>query len=220
MRNQSNHVPKSESESNSYEDKGPAGNKLTTTRITRRSFLGVSAAVGSYAVLSHIGLGEVDASDAITVGAGEGVLPGVVDRVELPDTLYVRNEAGLVTVRFPSSAKLWRSGPAQLQDFVAGDRVVAQGKWVAGIFVATRLLPALQLVNLRIMDRNGDVLTTNGRTVRITRRTVFIQGQERKTPIPELPVGTDITALGRVDPLTDELVAGKIGLSRNAGWKG
>ena len=205
MRNQHSHVPKSESSPD--QTKAQAPTKSTSTSDHAPQILGVSAAVASYAILNRISLDEAHANEANADGSAASVLPGVVDRIELPSTIYVHNRAGSSTIHLARDATFLRDGPATLSSFVPGDKVVAEGAWVDGIFIANKLVPLFEPAEGPLLRRNGNTFVVPHRIIKITPFTRFQDDKAR------LIVGKEIFAVGRLDPVTDELVAGKIGLT-------
>lgn len=133
-------------------------------RFARRRFLGAGAALMGSAVLA--GYNQVaDASHTSSPSdpLPNNVVPGTIERIVMPDTLYVRNSEGSKTIELSENAEFHRAraGAASgLDDFFVGDEIVAEGQWSGDVFAATALVQMLRLVEGPVLDRNGDKLQT------------------------------------------------------------
>ncbi len=176
------------------------------TSITRRKFLGTGAAAG-VALAGYAFLGY--ANDAHANGPYDPVLPGIVTRVGAPNTLHVVNRAGPAIARFSGTATFWRDGPARLTDFLPGDEVVAEGAWAENVFSATNLVCFFHAIHGTVTAVGENLYVTTTGIVRVTQYTRF------QNPASKLAVGTAIFAIGRLDNMARQLVAGKIGLNQD-----
>ena len=155
--------------------------------------------------------------DAALAAPEDGVLAGVVEAVDPPSALRLRTRAGTTVVEITTDALLWREGPAQLTDFIPGDEVAAEGAWLGARFLASGVTPMFRLANGDIIERTGDLLETSAGAIRITEHTEAAEtmGEDgtfyAAAPLAELQPGDRVLVLGRFEPTTGDLRAGRIG---------
>lgn len=110
------------------EPSGVAAPRRDGPRLTRRQVLiSGGTAVGSLAILH--GADTIMATD--DKGSAAPGVAGIVERIELPDAVYVRNRERLTLVKVKAGAIMLR-GPAgreqPLAAFAPGEEVVAEGQ--------------------------------------------------------------------------------------------
>jgi hypothetical protein len=179
--------------------------------LTRRRALAAAAATalaGAEAGRAHGGP-PVFGPDEPFSPTRKDTLAGVVTRVISNSELEMRLADGATTVvSFAPGAVFWRDRRVQLGQFAPGEEVVVEGKHVDGSFVGTALVNLARPLEGRVTARDGKHIRTNAGSLRLTPATRY-QRDSTLSAVPDAAVapGADITALGRLDPVTGELVA-------------
>jgi hypothetical protein len=179
------------------------------SRISRRQVLGAGATLAGLALVSPSLTSE-------TLGAGEDVLIGVVERVESPSTLLVTSSGNPAVIKLADAAVL-SHGPsglvAGLGAFIPREEVVAEGQWIDGAFIATALMTRYRLVEGTIVRRHGNRLETTAGDVLLAPYTVPESAPDfTAKPLNHLRVGDTIWADGWHDPTISNFVALRIGV--------
>lgn len=118
-------------------------------------------------------------------------------------------------VEVAEGAALWRSGPAELQDFQPGDQVIAYVALVGQGLQAQAVEPMYTAVQGVVSSVKSDQLVTDAGTVTLSDYTKLVDGSASGGPSPEslsdIQVGSRIFATCRIEPSNGALVANTIG---------
>lgn len=194
--------------------------------LSRRGFLvaggAATATAAAGTLFGRVGVAAADADgegDPLGVsvnGTIDGIVGGSIRlRDASPSTDPVapsQVDAGRLTLEVESDCKFSRTGPATLNDFVEGDRVVAYVR-VSGETVSVWALePLCDAVNAVVKSRSGDSLETDQGTVVLNDYTIYRDNEggpilESSSGIKE---GVRIFATCRLDPSSGEYVAQNI----------
>lgn len=179
--------------------------------LSRRQFvIGAGAVISGFGILQAMS-GEQQQSDT--------AVAGIVERVEAPDLLRIRQYDGrALLVRFSDSALfLRRVELTSLTSFVTGDEVVAEGSWDDERFVADRLSTLFRPVEGHILAREGDrIETTSGFVYLAVDTVIWDTPQLAPKALAELTDGDHIYALSSRDPSGSRLIAAQIGIVTHA----
>jgi hypothetical protein len=106
----------------------------------------------------------------------------------------------------------WREQPVELSAFVQNEQVVIEGSSVAGAFVGTAMINVYRLVvESTITGRRGSTVSTDDREVQLIPATRYAhEGIVGPVPPQKIAVGEKMTALGRIDEPSADLVALRI----------
>ncbi|MCA9943290.1 MAG: hypothetical protein H6656_22070 [Ardenticatenaceae bacterium] len=145
---------------------------------------------------------------------------GTLERIEQSDLLYLSaldpNQARqTITVKVLPTATISRGvqGIVNSTDgFVPGEKVVAEGDWVDGLFVATILMSLYYFVEGEVLARKQEQLETTAGVILLTPDTepAAAAGYEAE-PLEELAAGDEVAVLAWDDPTNDTYVAAKVG---------
>ena len=145
---------------------------------------------------------------------------GTLERIEQSDLLYLSaldpNQARqTITVKVLPTATISRGvqGIVNSTDgFVPGEKVVAEGDWVDGLFVATILMSLDYFVEGEVLARKQEQLETTAGVILLTPDTepAAAAGYEAE-PLEELAAGDEVAVLAWDDPTNDTYVAAKVG---------
>ena len=143
-----------------------------------------------------------------------------LERIEQSDLLYLSaldpNQARqTITVKVLPTATISRGvqGIVNSTDgFVPGEKVVAEGDWVDGLFVATILMSLYYFVEGEVLARKQEQLETTAGVILLTPDTepAAAAGYEAE-PLEELAAGDEVAVLAWDDPTNDTYVAAKVG---------
>lgn len=186
-------------------------------KLTRRQMLkavGATIIGGGAAVFSKSVTAEVDSEEVPFV-------TGTLIRSEPPDLLHLSsldpNQPASQTtiVKVPDTATVSRGLQGIVSDtrtFMPGDKVVVEGEWRDGIFMATTLMSLYYSIEGKIIERKQERLETTAGVILLTPDTepAAAAGYEAE-PLAELAVGDEITALAWIDPTNNTYVATKVG---------
>jgi hypothetical protein len=181
--------------------------------LTRRQIL---KAVGA----TIVGGGSVaifGKSLAAEPGNGAPIVSGILERVEPPDLLHIssaKQTAQTIIVKVPSTATVSRGlqGIVSSPDvFVPGDKVVAEGEWKDGLFVATALMSLYYYIEGEIIERRQERLETTAGVILLTPKSekAAADGYEA-VPLDNLTDGDEIAALVWNDPINNTYLAAKV----------
>jgi hypothetical protein len=186
-----------------------------TPVIRRKEFLaGTGAAVVGLTYLQGPALG----GDSVSLADGSSgpfspvsatVVTGVVEKVDPPARVFLRTGKATTRVDFSNDALFWHDEATDLADFAVGEEVVAEGAWTAAdVFEGQSLINLYREVNGEVTGRQGDRLETTSGAIRVTKVTRR-QSDQALTTISstDVALGDQISALGRVDPTSGDLVA-------------
>jgi hypothetical protein len=182
-------------------------------KLTRRQIL---KAVGA----TIVGGGSVaifGKSLAAEPGNGAPIVSGILERVEPPDLLHIssaKQTAQTIIVKVPSTATVSRGlqGIVSSPDvFVPGDKVVAEGEWKDGLFVATALMSLYYYIEGEIIERRQERLETTAGVILLTPKSekAAADGYEA-VPLDNLTDGDEIAALVWNDPINNTYLAAKV----------
>lgn len=145
---------------------------------------------------------------------------GTLQRIEQPDLLYLSsfdsdNSNQTVTVKLLPTTTISRGvqGIVNSTDsFVPGEKIVAEGEWVDGLFVATTLMSLYYFVEGEILEREQERLETTAGVILLTPETepAAAAGYEAES-LDELAAGDEIAALAWSDPTNNTFVAARVG---------
>lgn len=182
-------------------------------QISRRQLLGRGAAAGLG------GLAFASLGSAGTVAAEEpSVVSGILGGVEGAQVAWIRPlhysaAQSSVRVEFNADASFWRDRAANLEDFVTGDEVVAEGSWNGDVFLSSRLEVLNRIVEGQVEERRSQVLDTNQGDVQLVDITEPEGGPDLEAkPLDQLREGHSILARGRADAQTGRLIAYRVGV--------
>lgn len=187
--------------------------------FTRRRFLAGGTAIVGSVVLAGYGQasGASEVSELIEP-IPSNVVPGNIERIVMPDTLYVSNSEGQATIMVSGGTEFhrFREGAVSgISDFFVGDDIIAEGGWEGKPFAATLLTQMLRLVEGLVVSRNGDKLTTVNGIVRLGPDTITESFSDYLgKPVDEITVGDYVYGQAWRDPFTSELVALRISVKR------
>jgi hypothetical protein len=187
-------------------------------RFTRRqTIISGGAAIGALALLQLSDIGAAALQDA-TIPAP--ILPGVIERIDYPDIIHLRNSAGSAVIRLVPGAGLRRGymgRTAELAAFPSDDEVVAEGLWEGDTFVATSLMSLYHTIFGRIVGRRGNRLQIDGplrELVLMPESTAAgMYGVAVKRP-EQLAVGDDVVGWAWREPSSGAFLVARIGLWR------
>ena len=187
-------------------------------KLTRRQMLkAVGATIiggGSVAVFNKSVTAEPESEEVPFV-------TGTLIRSEPPDLLHLSsldpNQPASQTtiVKVPDTATVSRGLQGIVSDtrtFMPGDKVVVEGEWRDGIFMATTLMSLYYSIEGKIIERKQERLETTAGAILLTPDTepAAAAGYEAE-PLDELAVGDEIAALAWIDPTNNTYVATKVG---------
>jgi hypothetical protein len=184
-------------------------------KLTRRQILkAVGATIvggGSVAIFGR--------SLAAEPGNEAPIIIGTLERVEPPDLLHISSanpsqSAQTIIVKVPSTATISRGlqGIVSSTDvFVPGDKVVAEGEWKDGLFVATALMSLYYYIEGEIIERRQERLETTAGVILLTPESekAAADGYEA-VPLDELADGDEIAALVWNDPISNTNLAARV----------
>jgi hypothetical protein len=193
---------------------------VDSQKLTRRQVL---RAMG--ATLVGGGSAAVFGKSFATESVSEEVpfVTGTLERIEQSDLLYLSsldpNQARqTITVKVLPTATISRGvqGIVNSTDgFVLGEKVIAEGNWVDGLFVATALMSLYYFVEGEILERKQERLETTAGIILLTPDTepAASAGYEAE-PLEKLATGDEIAALVWDDPTNNTYVAAKVGTQK------
>lgn len=201
--------------------------KSDRKRFTRRGVL--AAGAGGAAALAVEGL----AGPAVAVGAsGDALGPSINGTVKAvqggtlsledvyPDLEELPWDGELApgsefSLKVAENAPLWRSGPVGLQEFQAGDQVIAYVTVVDGNLLAQAVEPLYTAVQGVVSSVKDSQLVTDAGTVVVSDYTKLVNGSvtggESAKSISDIQTGSRIFATCRYEPSNGTLVANTIG---------
>jgi hypothetical protein len=206
--------------------KGRSKGKGAKVGLSRRQLLAASGGAVGGAVLG------AGALPAVGKTAEVEALFGVVERIERPRTVYVRNPSRAQPVKVvmaegaavsPEPIRAVSPGPVKgdrLSSFSAGEEVVVTGRWNGDEYVGRALEPCYRVLDsASVKSRSGNRLRTNRGTVRFDARSEprgdKSQGIEA-TPLNQIESGDQIWTTAWRDPADGNLVARVIGIRQAA----
>lgn len=194
-------------------------------RVTRRAALvGASTAAASIPLLAGVDpvSAETPLPDSQIYGPGIDLLSGVVGRVYSPRTMFVvaqlPGNPQFVAVPVGVAPGAFVRGPASrsLTDFARGDEVLLGGRWHSRGLIAAAIDQVYRVVDGRITRRRHGRLEVGTAIVRLTDITRAVgdgaphpDGSYANVakPLRKLEPGDYITALGKRDGPTGDLIA-------------
>jgi hypothetical protein len=177
--------------------------------VSRRQLLkSVGVTVGGVALAGIPSPGLADDLDKIVIGAAESI--------DADGTLTVRTTRARVGIRFTDDATFLRGYTGRVQgldQFVAGDEIVARGEWIGRTFRATSLTSLYRLIESRILRRSGNQLDTSAGILELLDITSPAEGYlYTPKPLALLSEGDSIGALAWRDPRRGHHIALRIGV--------
>jgi hypothetical protein len=185
------------------------------TRLNRRQFV-----IGTGATLTAIAVAVPTVAASANDVTGD-VIPGVIERIDPPDALYLRrlgDGSAPPVVEFESDASFWRAGlPVSLSSYVIGDEVVVRGQSTRGRFLANYMCTMYRKIEGEVLERDGGDLRIDGAEVDVAPSTLPWNGPRLiAKPVSSLSSGDHIVALCRRDPTTGELIAAQVGIRKDS----
>lgn len=173
-------------------------------RISRRDVL-KAAAVGAGTAVAGQRMSTAVADEH------EGVLAGIVERVEPPAAMILRREEGPTAVEFTPDAHLWRDRPASLGQFAPGDEVTLEGQGGPGVFVATSMITTYRSLDTQIVERVPAGFRTAKGILQLVPETELLPEHEGKST-SEMAPGDSVRVIYRLDPRSKNMVTLRIGV--------
>lgn len=201
------------------------GNRFSVARqLSRRHFLAGAIAAGIGVEGARAKAGDAEARYYDAEAPYEPFSPSMTDtifgrvkRVISPERLELQlgGGRGVASVRFEPGALILRDGlrtegPIPLSALVLGDEVVVEGEWSGDEFIGRALGSLLVAVDNATITRRGGprIETANRPAVRLNRFTRFRRKRQLLAiNVEEFKQGETISAIGRIDSRTGELVA-------------
>lgn len=195
---------------------GNARRPMSGQKLTRRQMLKAAGAtiIGGGAAIFAKSLA------AESAGEEAPLVVGTLERIEPPDLLHVSTDpaqspAKTTLVKAPDTATFSRGLQGVVNDvdaFVPGDKVVAEGEWEDGLFVATALMSLYYSIEGEIIERDQERLETTAGTILLTPESekAAAAGYEAIS-LDELAAGDEIAALVWNDPTINTYLAAKVG---------
>lgn len=190
---------------------------VDSQKLTRRQVLkafGVTLVGGGSAAVFGRSLAAEPVSEEVPF------VTGTLERIEQSDLLYLSsldpNQAlQTITVKVLPTATISRGVQGivnSADDFVPGEKMVAEGNWIDGLFVATALMSLYYFVEGEILERRLERLETTAGVIILTPDTepAVVEGYEAE-PLEKLAAGDEIAALAWDDPTNNTYVATKVG---------
>jgi len=183
--------------------------KVSDQKLTRRQMLKLTGA-------TIIGGGSAAIFDKNLAAEREGkempFVIGTLERFELPDLLYLtvatdsdQITAQTIIVKVLESTTISRGVQGIVGDieaFVSGDQIVAEGEWHDGVFVAVTLMSLYHSIEGEIINRKQERLETTSGIILLTPDTKAAATEGYKAEsLDDLSNGTEIAALVWNDPV-------------------
>ncbi len=190
----------------------PAKDRVAGPTLTRRQALIAGATAGAalsgLAVLRPL---STEAESGIpSADTDAKYLAGAIAAIETPDTLQLRAQDGIRTVKIRQGAAVHRA--ASVADggsaFTMGEEIVAEGAWTGKVFAATALHTMHRVIEARVVAREGQQVRTDHGVITLTGETRPRDGfAGHALPVGQIMPGVEVAVLGRIDPRTGTLVA-------------
>jgi len=191
---------------------------MASGKVSRRGFI---AGAGATAGLAFLGAAQSASASEKTYGDGpfRGELPdgtalvsGVIEQLSGTDGFVIQGSPA-VAVILGADVRLWRDGPASLEDFRRGDSVSVQGRWASqDSFVARIVEPMYFDVSGAVESVSGGVITTTGGSVRVGGSTLVMKpaGGSRALRNSDIAPGASIQVIARRESGDPPLVAVRV----------
>lgn len=187
-----------------------AGESIDRRDLLRRAVIGTGAIAGLGAGVKWTSSAAAGPETAPSQDESPNVLPGVVERIEPPRTLVLRNEGRLVAVEFEDGARFWKDRPVRLEDFVPGDEVTIEGDAAGPLFIGNYMTITYRTVDVELGEHVEVGFKTPAGTLELLPQAQVLGGH-RPGSLEDLATGDYVTVIYRADPASDHLMGIRVG---------
>jgi len=182
-------------------------------KISSLFFAGTGVALLSDRALAH---GKFPGEEMVEDHEDQFVA-GTIAQIDPSGFVYVQSPEKTIPVYFTNDAFFSRGKQgvvSGVNDYIPGDKVVAEGAWEGEIFRAHTFMSIYQLVEGTVTARTKDSLETTGGTLFLTPETKPANGNVyEEKPLSEIAIGDEVGALAWQEPGETEFIALRIGVA-------
>lgn len=190
------------------------------SKFSRREFLKISsllfAGTGATLLLDRA-LAHGEFPDEMLEADEDEIVVGTIVLIDASGLVNIQGPEKTIQVYFTDDAFFSRGKHgvvSGVNDYVLGDKVVADGVWEGEIFRAHTLMSIYQLVEGTVTARTEDSLITTGGTLLLVPETKPTKGYiYTEKSLSQIAVGDDIGALTWQEPETNDYFTLRIGVA-------